>query len=139
MTLFTDKLLEEFLFLNLFSVDYILGSMSATHSSFTFVRRHYNKGIESYCAVKGFDYPTIAARFEIYTRACNAYLDYDPQERERKGPYWELGKAFSRFASDADPWVPDAREVAVLGNIFSSDQLRLAIFLAQYEISFSTR
>jgi TPR repeat protein len=136
---FSQQYLAELLFLNLFSVDYILGSWSATHSGFTFVRIHYNEGIESYCADKGLDYPTIAERFDIYTRACNAYLDYDPQERERKGPYWELGKAFSSFASDDAPWVPNAIEVAVHGNYFASACLRLSTFLAQYEISTGTR
>jgi hypothetical protein len=136
---FSQQYLDELLFLNLFSVDYVLGRMSVTQSSFTFVRKHYNKGIESYCADKGFDYPTIAERFEIYTRACNAYLDYDPEKRERLGPYWELGKEFSRLASDDDPWVPNAIEVAISGNYFSSACLRLTNYLTQYEISISTR
>jgi TPR repeat protein len=135
----SHQYLDELLFLKLFSVDYILGSMSATHSGLTIVRMLYNNGIESYCSDKGFDYPTIAERFEIYTRACNAYLDYEPEKRERLGPYWELGKEFSRLASEVDPWVPNAIEVAVHGNCFASACLRLSTFLAQYEISISTR
>lgn len=136
---FSQQYLDELLLLNLFSVDYILGSMSATHSGLEIVRMLYNNGIESYCAEKGLDYPTIAARFAIYTRASNAYLDYDSQEREQKGPYWEIGKAFSSFTSYDDPWVPDAIEVAVHCNYFASACLRLSIFLAQYEISISMR
>ena len=136
---FSRQYLDELLFLKLFSVDYILGRMSVTQSGFRFVRMKYNKGIESYCADKGFEYPTIVARFEIYTRACNAFLDYDPEKRERLGPYWEIGKAFSRLVSEVDPWVPSAIEVATHGNIFASTCLRLTKFLAQYEISVSTR
>lgn len=136
---FNQQYLDERLFLKVFSVDYVLGMMSVTQNGFTFVRMHFNEGIESYCADKGFDYPTIAERFEIYTSACNAYLDYDPEKRERLGPYWELGKAFSRLASDDDPWVLNAIEVAISGNYFSSACLRLTNFLAQYEISISTQ
>jgi len=127
---------DELLFLKMFLVDYCLGSMAANHSGLEFVRMHYNKGIESYCAVNVFDYPTILERFEIYTRASNAYLDYDPEKRERLTPYWELGKAFFRFVSDGGN---DARGLSIFGSIFSSNQLRLAIVLAQYEISTNTR
>ena len=136
---FSQQYLDELLFLKLFSVDYVLGRMSVTQSSFTFVREHYYKGIESYCVDEGFDYPTIVERFEIYTRACNAYLDYEPEKREQLGPYWELGKEFSRLASDVDPWVHSAIEVAAHGNYFASACLRLSTFLAQYEISISSR
>jgi hypothetical protein len=127
---FSQQYLDELLFLNLFSVDYVLGKMSVTQSSFTFVRKHYYQGIESY----GFGYLTIIERFEIYARACNAYFDYDQEKRERLGPYWELGKAFSRLASDDDPWVPNAIEVETHGNYFASACLRLSILLAQYEV-----
>lgn len=126
---------DELLFLKMFLVDYCLGSMAANHRGLEFVRMHYNKGIESYCAVNVFDYPTILERFEIYTRASNAYLDYDPEKRERLTPYWELGKAFFRLVSDGGN---DARELSIFGRIFSSNQLRLAIVLAQYEISTGT-
>jgi hypothetical protein len=131
---FSQQYLDELLFLNLFSVDYVLGKMSATQSSFTFVRKHYYQGIESHCVDEGFGYLTIIERFEIYARACNAYFDYDQEKRERLGPYWELGKAFSRFASDDGPWVPNAIEVATHGNYFASACLRLSILLAQYEV-----
>ena len=127
---------DELLFLKLFLVDYCLGSIAANHGGLEFVRKHYYKEIESYCVDEGFDYPTILERFEIYTRACNAYLDYAPEKRERLTPYWELGKAFSRFVSDGNP---DARELSIFGHVFSSKQLNLAIVLAQYEISISTR
>jgi hypothetical protein len=136
---FSQQYLDELLFLKLFSVDYVLGRMSVTQSCFTFVRKHFYKGIESCCVDEGFDYPAIVERFEIYARACNAQLDYDPEKRERLGPYWELGKEFSRLASDDDPWVPNAIEVAISGNYFSSACLRLTNFLAQYEISISTQ
>ena len=48
--------------------------------------------------------------------------------------FWELGKAFSRFASDADPWVPSALEVTMHANIFARDCERLSDFVEQYEI-----
>jgi hypothetical protein len=127
---------DELLFLNLFLVDENLQSMSANHSGFNLVSMHYNNGIESYCALKGFDYSTICERFEVYGRAWNANLDSDPKKRERLSPYWELGKAFSQLVSDGNP---DARELSIFGHHFSSRQLNLAIGLAQFEISTSTR
>jgi hypothetical protein len=131
---FSKQYLDELLFLNLFSVDYVLGRMSVAQSSFTSVRKHYYQGIESYCVDEGFGYLTIIERFEIYARACNAYFDYDQEKRERLGPYWELGKAFSKFASDDDPWIPNAIEVETHCNYFASACLRLSILLAQYEV-----
>lgn len=128
------RYLEELLFLKLFSVDYVLGIRGASQAEFTPVRMLYNEGIERSSSVKGFDYRTIVARFETYTVAVNAYLDYEPEERERKGRFWDIGKAFSRLASDTEPWVPNALDVAIHGNIFASQCVRLKDFLDQYEL-----
>jgi hypothetical protein len=127
---------DELLFLNLFLVDENLQSLSANYSGFNLVSMHYNNGIESYCTLKGLDYSTICERFEVYTIAWNANLDSDPEKRERLSPYWELGKAFSRFVADGNA---DARELSIFGHTFSKKQLNLAIFLAGLEISTSTQ
>jgi hypothetical protein len=48
--------------------------------------------------------------------------------------FWELGKAFSRLASDTQSWVPSALEVVLHADIFVKSCKRLAEFLEQYEV-----
>jgi hypothetical protein len=129
----TPHYLDELLFLKLFSVDYVLGMKAVAQPAFTSVRMHYNDEIERFFMSKEspFTYSTVIMRFKAYREACNANtLDKGKQP----GAFWELGKVFSRLASDADPWVPNALEVVLHANIFVSDCLRLAEFLEPYNI-----
>ena len=130
--------LDELLFLRLFTVDYVLGLKSSTCPVFSNVRQHYNEEIDRFCdgskephTINGI----IAARFTIYSEACNANTTAPKEYGGKKMVFWELGKAFSRIASDAQPWVPSALEVSVHANIFMSELKRLSEFLELYEVT----
>jgi hypothetical protein len=130
--------LDELVFFSLFIVDYALGLNSATRPIFATVRQHYNEGIDRFCdsskephVMNGL----IAARFTIYSDACNANTTAPKQFRGKTVVLWELGKAFSRLSSDTRPWVPSASEVLIHVNIFLRECKRLSDFLEQYEVT----
>lgn len=128
--------LDELLFLKLFSVDYVLG-MKATHlPAFASVRMYYNDELERFCASnESFTQGKVTERFTAYSEACNADT-LTPKECEGKRlVFWELGKAFSRLASGAEPWVPSALGVTMHANIFVRDCARLADFLEHYDVT----
>jgi hypothetical protein len=127
----TRHYLDEMRLLSFFSVDYVLGLKSVSSPHFAAVRELYNAEIERLCESKEppFTLNTIMERFETYSEACNAGA---LAQREPKGEpmaFWELGKAISQKASDADPWVPSALEVVHHANIFIKEVLRLTQFL----------
>ncbi len=133
----TPHYLDELLFLKLFSVDYVLGMKAVAQPAFTSVRMHYNEEIERFCVGKEspFTHSRVVARFAAYSEACNANTLAPKEYKGKQLVFWELGKVFSRLASDADPWVPNALEVALHANIFVGDCERLADFLGQYDIA----
>jgi hypothetical protein len=129
--------LDEMKFLTLFSVDYVLGMKAVNLPEFASVRTHYNEEIERLSATKEspFEYGIVSARFEIYSEACNANALAPKAYKRERLEFWELGKAISRLASDVDPWVPSAIEVALHANIFVRQCKRLSDFLEQYDVS----
>jgi hypothetical protein len=133
----TPHYLDELLFLKLFSVDYVLGLKAVTQPAFTSVRMHYNEEIEGFCLGKEspFTHSRVMERFAAYSEACNSNTLTPKEYKGKRLVFWELGKAFSRHASDADPWVPSAVEVTLHANIFVRDCKRLADFLEQYDIA----
>jgi hypothetical protein len=133
----TPHYLDELLFLKLFSVDYVLGMKAVAQPAFASVRTHYKEEIESFCVSKEspFTHSTVIARFAAYSEACNANTLAPKEYKGKRLVFWELGKAFSRLASEADPWVPSALKVTLHANIFVRDCKRLSDFLEQYDIA----
>lgn len=133
----TPHYLDELLFLKLFSVDYVLGMKAVAQPAFASVRMHYNEEIERFCVGKEspFTHSRLIARFAAYSEACNANALAPKEYKGQRLAFWELGKVFSRLASDTDPWVLSALEVALHANIFVGDCKRLADFLEQYDIA----
>lgn len=105
------------------------------------MRQLYNEEIERLCARKEppFTLSTIMERFATYCDACNANALTPREYKEKPFVFWELGKAISRLASDADSWVPCALEVTLHVNIFLREIKRLSEFLEQYELTDSER
>jgi hypothetical protein len=133
----TPHYLDELLFFKLFAVDYVLGLKAVSDPVFATVRQQYNEGLEEFCANEEspFAYDTITTRFVTYSEACNANTTAPKEYKGKRIVFWELGKAFSRLASDADPWVPSAVEVSLHVNIFLSELKRLSDFLEHYEVT----
>jgi hypothetical protein len=133
----SPRYLDELLFLRLFTVDYLLGLKSVDDPIFVTVRQQYNEGLEQFCAQDDspFTYDTVTTRFVTYSEACNANTTAPKEYKGKRIVFWELGKAFSRVASDADPWVPSAVEVSLHVNIFLSELKRLSDFLEHYEVT----
>lgn len=133
----TQHYLDELRFLKLFSVDYVLGLKAVRVPAFESVRMHYNERLESFCESKEspFSYATVTARFDTYTEACNANTLSPKEYKGKPLVFWELGKAISRLASNADRWVPSAMEVTLHANIFVSDCLSLTEFIDRYEVT----
>lgn len=122
----------------MFTVDYVLGLKSVNNPVFASVRQHYNEGIETGCVnsdkLRTF-YDTVVARFATYYEACNANTLAPKEYKGERIVFWELGKAFSRLASDADPWVPSYFQVVIHTNIFLRECKRLSDFLEQYDVA----
>ena len=132
----TPHYLDELRFLKLFSVDYVLGVKAMAEPTFTSVRTHYNLEIERICGKElPFAHSRVIARFAEYSEASNSNTLAPKEYKGKRLVFWELGKAFSRLASDADPWVPSALEVTLHANIFVGDCKRLAAFLERYDIA----
>jgi len=128
--------LSELLYLTLFSVDFVLGMMEIKEPGFKIVRRHYNDAIFDFRDFQKAEIQKIImTRFESYTDACNADSASQKELRGVKIRFWELGKAFSSLASDKQPWIPNALEVALHANIFVSLCADLAKFLGQYDVT----
>jgi hypothetical protein len=130
--------LDELLFFKMFTVDYVLGLKSVNSPVFASVRQHYNEGIEAGCGGSNklrIFYDTVVARFATYYEACNANTLAPKEYKGERIVFWELGKTFSRLASDADPWVPSYLQVVMHTNIFLGECKRLSDFLEQYDIA----
>jgi hypothetical protein len=135
---FSPHYLDELLFFKMFTVDYVLGLKSVNNPLFASVRQHYNGEIEKGCMGSSrlrIFYETAVARFATYSEACNANTLAPKECKGERIVFWELGKAFSCLASDADPWVPSALEVTLHANIFLRECKRLSDFLEQCDIA----
>jgi hypothetical protein len=129
--------MNELLFLKLFSADYVLGMRSVTNPRLGAVRAHYNDELQSLCVTGSAPHistDAVVSRFAIFSEACNA-TTAKPKERDKERPdFWELGREFSKLASDSDPWVPNALEVVVHANLFLKHCVHLEQFLEQFEV-----
>ncbi len=133
----TELYLEELRILKLFSVDYVLGMEGVNRPEFASARLHYTEQLQHFCSSKSspLTYRKLTARFTAYSLACNADTVGRREYKGKRMAFWELGKAFSRFASGVEPWVPNALQVVVHANLFASGCVRLAEFLEKYEVS----
>jgi hypothetical protein len=129
------------LFFKTFTVDYVLGLKSVNNPVFASVRQHYNEEIETACAGSNklrIFRDTVVARFATYSEPCNKDNLTPRKYKGKRIVFWELGKAFSHLASDADPWVPSYVQVLLHANISLGELKRLTDFLEQYEVTSSS-
>jgi hypothetical protein len=135
---FSPHYLDELVFFEMFTVDYLLGLKSVNNPIFAAVRQQYNEEIETACAgsnkLRNFR-DTVFERFASYSAACNADNLTPKRYKGKRVVFWELGKTFCRLASDTQPWPPSAVQVLLQANLFLKHLKDLVDFLEQYEVT----